>query len=242
MKKILLKKILLKKMSGLLFSVLFTSFAFAQLPAGITISPENATAYDELTITLTPALLGNCSTLGAEEPHVHIHSGVTIEDTGWGDVVAWDAAGASTELTDNGNGTWSITLTPFAFYGFADGSVVTHIDAVFNAGTWDRTAKQADNCVDFKIPLATTTTEIENELTENISVFPNPVEQTIYIKNVADINKITIYSLVGQRIIELTNALSKNIEIDASALQSGIYLLEFISETGELSTRKIMKK
>ena len=131
------------------------------MPAAITITPIGATAYDELTLTFNPveACFLSGSLVGSDA--VFIHSGVAYySGQTWQNVIDFSGVGAnnqSPQLTDNGDGTWSITYTPSEFYGFAPGTVVTHICAVFNDGTWDKDGRDYEegtsNCADFFIPL-----------------------------------------------------------------------------------------
>jgi hypothetical protein len=92
-----------------------------------------------------------------------MHSGVTlISGQQWQYVIEFNSTGANgqaTTLMPTGDGRFSITYTPFYFYGFPQGTVVTHICAVFNNGTnWNQDGRDFDlnnpgDCMDFFIPL-----------------------------------------------------------------------------------------
>lgn len=144
-----------------LFLFLLPWSVWAQMPAAITISPANATAYDQLTITFTPAQACFQNGSLASATAISMHSGVKfITGASWQNVVDFNAAGANSiqpDLTPNGNGTWSFTFVPKDFYGFPDGSIVTHICAVFNNGTnWNNDGRDfgTTGCADFMIPLS----------------------------------------------------------------------------------------
>ncbi len=136
----------------------------------VTITPANATGWDELTLTLDANAAcvpdGKQSvTLGST---VRMHSAAFLYDnidnwgTTWGDPgVDYDAKPKEEgfdfpTLADNGDGTYSITFTPAKFYGVEEGSTIIGITAVFNGGSWDYEAKDFgdDGCGDFYIPLA----------------------------------------------------------------------------------------
>jgi hypothetical protein len=131
----------------------------------VSIDPPDATAWDEITLTLNANFSCPAGDLDDAEV-VNIHSGITLNGAAWQNVVDFDATGAngqSAELTSNGDGTWSITFTPAEFYGVEEGDTVTAINCVFNGGAWDAgEAKDFDeegNCVDFTIPLGETPEE-----------------------------------------------------------------------------------
>lgn len=162
----------MKKFTFILFIsfLLGVSHSIAQLPAAISISPASATAYDEITLTFDPSQACFQSGTLVGSTTVAMHSGVIPiggNPTSWQNVVAWDgtgANGASPNLVDNGNGTFSITYIPKDFYGFSAGSIITHIVAVFNNGSnWNNDGRDFDaggsNCIDFVIPLDYTTTD-----------------------------------------------------------------------------------
>lgn len=124
----------------------------------VTISPSTATAWDEITLTLNANISCPEGALLAADS-VMMHSGVTINGQAWQNVVAFDGTGADgkkPKLTSNGDGTWSITFTPAAFYNIPVGSDVTAINCVFNAGAWSAGEGKAfdenGGCVDFVVP------------------------------------------------------------------------------------------
>jgi len=67
----------------------------AQMPAAITMTPINATAYDDITLTFNPTLacFQNASLAGV--PIVYMHSGLTIGGQTWQMVVDYSSTGAN---------------------------------------------------------------------------------------------------------------------------------------------------
>lgn len=79
--------------------------------------------------------------------------------------------------------------------------------------------------------------EIESN---NLKIYPNPVKDKITISNSADIEKIELYDLIGQKIF--TNSfLTNKITIDLTNYKSGVYLLKIFSE-GKVYANKIIKE
>jgi len=164
----MMRKILPIGLSLILLMIVVQS-ANAQI---VTITPANATGWEEITLTLdaTQACVpdGKQSIVGSSD--VRMHSAAFLFDNfdNWG--AAWGSVGIDYDatpkqegfdfpsLTDNGDGTYSITFIPAEFYGVEEGSTIIGITAVFNGGNWDSEAKNNgdDGCADFYIDLAYT--------------------------------------------------------------------------------------
>ncbi|CAM3910984.1 MULTISPECIES: T9SS type A sorting domain-containing protein [Flavobacterium] len=68
-------------------------------------------------------------------------------------------------------------------------------------------------------------------------IYPNPSTNLINIQSKEVINRITIYSLDGRKVLETNKK-----EINISNLDSGIYLVNLQTESGAIGTKKIIKK
>ena len=80
----------------------------------------------------------------------------------------------------------------------------------------------------------------QNQSESLISVYPNPVLDILRINSASNnINNIKILGLSGQ-LLNTYNFVGKEIEIDLSAYQAGIYLLQIVTDTDVL-IRKILK-
>lgn len=163
-----MKKILPIGLSVILLMVV-AQWANAQI---VTISPANATGWEEITLTLDANQAcvpdGKQSIIGSSD--VRMHSAAFLYDNieNWGN--AWGSVGIDYDatpkqegfdypsLTDNGEGIYSITFIPAQFYGVEEGATIIGITAVFNGGNWDSEAKNngEDGCADFYIDLAYT--------------------------------------------------------------------------------------
>lgn len=193
---------------------------YSQMPAAITVTPANATAYDDITITFNPAqsCFQTATLVGATA--VSIHSGVKfINGMEWQHVVDYNLNGANgvqPDFTSNGNGTWSFTFNPKAFYNFPDGSIVTHICAVFNNGTnWNNDGRDngTSGCIDFFIPLNYTTTAPSLTLRVNMN------------KQIADGNFNASSNQVWVEITGMSDLLMTN-TLDGNSNPTNIYQAE----------------
>ncbi len=173
----------LRQFSLMFLLLAMAGFALGQpMPDAITISPEGATAFDEITLTFdankscTPDGKGNL--LGLESVAMHSamrflgdaltvwgHNGVDFNGTPGGEY--------DTRLASNGDGTYSKTFVPVTYYNLTgDEGIFIGISAVFNNGAgWDAEGKDTGDgaCVDFKIPFAYTSGEPEGNFNVNMN-------------------------------------------------------------------------
>jgi trimeric autotransporter adhesin len=82
---------------------------------------------------------------------------------------------------------------------------------------------------------------ILNDNNSNVSVYPNPTVNQIFISTSSNSNEITITDLIGQQVFrQFYNA--NVIHINISNFVSGIYLLTVTKGDGQRKTEKILKK
>ena len=220
----------LRQFSLVFLLLAMAGFAIGQpMPDAISIEPEGATAFDEITLTFdankacTPEGKGNL--LGLESIAMHSamrflgddlndwgHNGVDYNGTPGGEY--------DTRLTSNGDGTYSKTFVPVTYYGLTgDEGVFIGISAVFNNGTsWDNEGKDTGDgaCKDFKIPLAYESTDPVGNFNVNMN---KVIEAGTFI---AGIDKVwVVIDGVGEYDM---------IDLDADFVADGIYFVKI--ETG----------
>ena len=81
---------------------------------------------------------------------------------------------------------------------------------------------------------------IEEAIAVQLSIFPNPVENTIFIQNHygLDIYSVSLYDTLGRKVMENTEATES---IDVSNLTAGIYFIHITTDSG-IVTKKIIKE
>lgn len=90
--------------------------------------------------------------------------------------------------------------------------------------------------VDIEIPGMT---GIEEAVTDKaLQIYPNPVNNVLNIKGIQKVNKVEIYSLTGQKVIEVVEEDVKT--VDVSNLINGAYLIKALVEN-ELLVGKVIK-
>lgn len=78
----------------------------------------------------------------------------------------------------------------------------------------------------------------EEDFSQSLSFFPNPVSSILQIKtsNTLSFEKVTVYSLLGQKILQTSEK-----EINLESLSAGIYLVEVVTDKGTV-TKRIIKE
>jgi photosystem II stability/assembly factor-like uncharacterized protein len=144
--------------------------SFAQLPAAIKITPENASGYQELTLTFFPEYacfsIGGQGLTGLDSIAMHSSAVLINEDPrSWDHFVHFEWTGHDgtlPHLYKDSDTSYSITFNPSTFYGTGDEPLMG-INAVFNdCFGWTREGKDFDieGCKDFHIPFITETASV----------------------------------------------------------------------------------
>lgn len=81
---------------------------------------------------------------------------------------------------------------------------------------------------------------LQNVVSDNVFIYPNPVNDKLYIKtNNNRIETIVLYDVMGKEIMkkQITN---NEIELDVQSLHSGLYIIKLYGENA-VKSKKIMK-
>jgi len=80
----------------------------------------------------------------------------------------------------------------------------------------------------------------ENQVENDVKVYPNPVNSTLNIESVSNINNIQVYSIHGV-LISNTSVNTKKSQIDVSNLVTGVYMIQLHTNTGVITKRVVVK-
>ena len=75
-------------------------------------------------------------------------------------------------------------------------------------------------------------------LSSGLNIYPNPVSNSFTIESQTPIEKVEIYTVLGQKVIEKSSELST---VSTEVLSKGIYMLKVFSENGN-TTRRLIKQ
>lgn len=74
-----------------------------------------------------------------------------------------------------------------------------------------------------------------------LSVYPNPVVDKVFVESVEDINSIEVFNSIGKR-LKVQRENNSQSEIDFSSLDNGVYYLRISLANGNVVTEKILKQ
>jgi hypothetical protein len=179
-------------------------------------------------------------------------SGVSLTGPIWN----WDP-NAGPDAVDNGNGTWSFTFSPapsdsLEYLIVLDGTFEDLIQDMVDGGTcapntdfstyanrlWVTGGGNVDNTYDQCYSCAEAS--IDETQFEALSVFPIPATDVINISDETTIGNVVIYSVVGQKVIEVEMD-NTNGSIAIDELNPGIYYLT-VYRDGASSVHQIVKQ
>lgn len=81
---------------------------------------------------------------------------------------------------------------------------------------------------------------VDNQIFEDFSFYPNPVENQLNLNANAQIESVEIFNLLGQSVIK-ENPNTVDIQLNTQALQTGVYMMK-VTIDGSQKTFKIVKK
>ena len=111
------------------------------------------------------------------------------------------------------------------------------IGTQLNSGTTYYAVLTQDDCrsMPFAV-LVTVELGLENQTMNGLSYYPNPVQNQLNINYTQDITSVTVFNLVGQKVMTITPNAS-NVTLDISRLSAGTYMIQVNAD----STSKIIK-
>ena len=79
--------------------------------------------------------------------------------------------------------------------------------------------------------------KIEENKSQDINVYPNPVKDMLYIETETEIKEIIIYDVYGRHQVTKTSSHQGDLSIDVSRLNSGVYFIRINTDSGDVVRR-----
>ena len=80
-------------------------------------------------------------------------------------------------------------------------------------------------------------TGIEDKFTNNVSIYPNPAKDRLYIETESEIEEVIVYDIYGRHQVTETPSHQEMISIDISNLTSGVYFVKINTAEGNIVKR-----
>jgi len=77
---------------------------------------------------------------------------------------------------------------------------------------------------------------------QEVSFYPNPVNDIMYIENKVGMQEIRINNILGQEVIRMRLENRQSYQLNTSELEMGLYILNVIGEEGYVGTAKFIKQ
>lgn len=119
-----------------------------------------------------------------------------------------------------------VTFTPVAAYREL---VTTNVNIVSTIGT-QTVSVTVDN----------SWTGVDENGDTSYEIYPNPTNGNIMVKG-DNINKVEVYNLCGQKVMSV-KANSNNVNVEMSALTTGVYMVKVIDNDGNATVNKVVKR
>lgn len=151
--------------------LIFLSICFSSV-GQVTISPYPFSVSEEITITVDVNSADTDCNGFSNPSKVYIHSGIGTDSDAWGLAVVgnWGQDDGVGQMTDNGNGTWSITFVPEDYYGLSttEAEQATKMGMVFRNESGTQEFKD-NSCADFFFDVGSFQLQL-NSPTDNLTL------------------------------------------------------------------------
>jgi len=197
----------MKKIYAVILFISIINFGFAQ----VSITPNPFDINESITITLDAnSNASNCN--GFSNPtKVYMHSGVGPESNPWTHTIGnWGQDDGVGEMTNNGNGTWSITLTPETYYGLTAQEATNAIKMGMVFRSQDGSQELKDNgCSDFFFDIGSFQVSLTAPLPNSTTLLSSGDNLTITATNIGG-NASYVLKSNGSTINTQSNTASYN--------------------------------
>ena len=75
------------------------------------------------------------------------------------------------------------------------------------------------------------------EMNASFNVYPNPVNDKLYIEAETEIEEVVVYDIYGRQQDYKTTRLQGGVEVDLASMKSGVYFVKVVTENGEAVQR-----
>ncbi len=165
-------------------------------------------------------------------------SAATADITADGGTLQLSATIYPTEA-NNKNVVWSVDNSTIAtinadglLTAIADGSVIATATAADGSGIMGT----------YTVTISGQITGIINIESNELSIYPNPVTDELYIENMSSVSAVFIFELGGKMIKSISNTYESKMSINTSYFANGMYVVCFRTKDGSVIRKKFIKE
>lgn len=151
--------------------------------------------------------------------------------------------GLSTQTLTSNQTLEELSVTGTNLKWYTDQNLLTEIpsNTIASNNTTYYVTQSEGTCESTALAITVQTSASIDELDlQKLKIYPNPVKDDIIISYNEEIKLITIYDVLGKKILE-KKATSEQVNLNLSTLTPGIYFVKIVTKTNKQSTTKILK-
>ena len=85
-------------------------------------------------------------------------------------------------------------------------------------------------------------TGVEIAWGKSISIYPNPFDQILWIQNIEDANRVNVFNIMGQEVVNMNLSGTQSASISTGHLPAGVYLVVIADHSGNRVVHKLIKR
>lgn len=120
-----------------------------------------------------------------------------------------------------------------------DGSYVAVL-YYYNGSDWIQFTPYENSFVYFTLSTPTGLDEVDGAAGD-LAVYPNPVQETLHVRQAGEVIDLAVYDLSGRELLRLTPVPGEELQVPVADLQAGTYLLR-VRTAQEVKTTQFIKK
>ena len=130
----------------------------------------------------------------------------------------------------------TLTISEEAMVSPASGVAQDFTDAV----VYTVTAEDGETKVEWTVTV-TVLVNVSNHPADQISFYPNPAREKIYLRNFETVNRIEVFSITGESVLSMAADEIQEV-IGINILKQGVYFIKFEDANGSVLTKKFLKQ
>lgn len=126
--------------------------------------------------------------------------------------------------------TWPFDADQYMLLNVAMGGIAGAIDPSFT---------QSDMQIDYVRVFQNTLSLYQNEFAASVKIYPNPAKEVIYINTPQKLDRVELYNMLGQKVMESTSNLD---QLNVATQSSGVYILKLYQGSNVITEQVVVER